>query len=388
MENSIGVKFKLYALTISTWSMKYLLSRFRQYEKPLNILFCTVDHYEPGTGGVNEYIEKQRVDELIEKYPKFADKHRDSGNNILKRTWFFPPHYHRNRSIRKLVSICKQGYGEIELHLHHGKVKPDTQENLEMTIQQTIEEYGLFGIFGSEKNRRRYGFIHGDWALNNSRNGKYCGVDNEIEILKRTGCYADFTFPSMNEANPRMINSIYYAKDDDARPKPYTRGRPVRKGDKLDQFMIIQGPLHPYFKNDKLYNLRILNDSIDQSNPNTRKRADWWIRTSIHVKGKPEWIIIKTHTHGAIDQNVVLGNPFGDLISYLESKYNDGEAFRIHYVTARELYNIIKAAEAGEEGGDPGAYRDYVISPPAYDDSVECHEASDKLKGLLARTYR
>jgi len=33
-------------------------------------------------------------------------------------------------------------------------------------------------------------------------------------------------------------------------------------------------------------------------------------------------------------------------------------------VTAREMFNIIKAAEAGHTG-DPHAFRDFVLSPPA-----------------------
>src|SRR5438132_607974 len=42
-----------------------------------------------------------------------------------------------------------------------------------------------------------YGFIHGNWALCNSRpDGRWCGVNNELEILRATGCYADFTMPS------------------------------------------------------------------------------------------------------------------------------------------------------------------------------------------------
>ena len=328
MEDSIGVKLKLYALTFSSWGMKYLLNYFKRYEKPLDILFCTVDHFEPGSGGVDESIERQRLDELIEKYPRLAAEHKDSGNNILKRTWFFPPHYHRYGNLRKLVSLCRAGYGEIELHLHHGKVRPDTAENLEMTIRQTIQEYGLFGIFGNENNRKRYGFIHGDWALNNSRNGRYCGVDNEIEILKRTGCYADFTFPSLNEANPTMINSIFYATDGKHGRKSYKSGTSLRRGRRIDGFMIIQGPLHPYLKDGKLYNLRILNDSIDKSNPNTNDRVDWWIKTSIHIEGKSRWIIIKTHTHGAIENDVVLGKPFDNLIGYMEERYNDGDKFQ------------------------------------------------------------
>jgi hypothetical protein len=35
----------------------------------------------------------------------------------------------------------------------------------------------------------------------------------------------------------------------------------------------------------------------------------------------------------------------------------------LHYVTAREAYNIVKAAEDGK-GGNPEAYRNYRIPPP------------------------
>src|SRR5262249_32297077 len=36
----------------------------------------------------------------------------------------------------------------------------------------------------------------------------------------------------------------------------------------------------------------------------------------------------------------------------------------LHFVTAREAYNIVKAAEAGHSG-NPNDYRDYLIPPPA-----------------------
>jgi hypothetical protein len=50
---------------------------------------------------------------------------------------------------------------------------------------------------------------------------------------------------------------------------------------------------------------------------------------------------------------------------YLESRYNDGVRWKLHYVSAREMYNIVKAAEAGKTG-DPGQYRDFVIARPQY----------------------
>ena len=47
----------------------------------------------------------------------------------------------------------------------------------------------------------------------------------------------------------------------------------------------------------------------------------------------------------------------------LERNYNDGVRYKLHYVTAREAYNIVRAAEDGKTG-DPDAYRDYDISHP------------------------
>ena len=48
---------------------------------------------------------------------------------------------------------------------------------------------------------------------------------------------------------------------------------------------------------------------------------------------------------------------------YLGERYNDGREWVLHYVTAREMYNIIRAAEDGNTG-NPGSYRDYMIDPP------------------------
>ena len=60
---------------------------------------------------------------------------------------------------------------------------------------------------------------------------------------------------------------------------------------------------------------------------------------------------------------VLLGEPMSTMHRYLDEHYNDGKNFKLHYVTAREMYNIIKAAEA-DEAGSPGDFRDYLIRPP------------------------
>ena len=83
----------------------------------------------------------------------------------------------------------------------------------------------------------------------------------------------------------------------------------------------------------------------------------------------------------------VLGDAMDQAFTYLETAYNDGSRYVLHYVTARELYNIIRAAEVGETG-DPAEYRDYRIKPPRYDSSPDIVEASDELREAVAKTYR
>ena len=47
----------------------------------------------------------------------------------------------------------------------------------------------------------------------------------------------------------------------------------------------------------------------------------------------------------------------------LTRNYNDGKEWILHYVTAREMYNIAIAAMEGKSG-DPNEYRDYRLTPP------------------------
>jgi hypothetical protein len=46
----------------------------------------------------------------------------------------------------------------------------------------------------------------------------------------------------------------------------------------------------------------------------------------------------------------------------MRSRYNDGARYVLHYVTAREAYNVVRAAMDGQ-GGDPDAYRDWDVKP-------------------------
>jgi hypothetical protein len=78
-------------------------------------------------------------------------------------------------------------------------------------------------------------------------------------------------------------------------------------------------------------------------------------------------VFVKVHTHGLQDNDIdtLLGPPTEALFRDLEARYNDGRDYVLHYVTARETYNIIKAAEAGRQG-NPNDYRDFVVPAPSF----------------------
>jgi hypothetical protein len=215
----------------------------------------------------------------------------------------------------------------------------------------------------------RFGFIHGNWCLDNSRpDGRWCGINNELVLLRQLGCYADFTLPSApSDTQTRTINSIYYATDDPHAPKSHDTGTPVRVGGTASgDLMLIQGPLGLNWR-DRRFGVipRIENADVRGGQPPTSERVDAWVRTGVHVQGRPEWVFIKIHTHGTqeADMDTLLGAPVDAMHSYLESAYNDGKRHVLHYVSAREAYNIAKAAEAGRQG-NPHDYRDFALPPP------------------------
>ena len=69
------------------------------------------------------------------------------------------------------------------------------------------------------------------------------------------------------------------------------------------------------------------------------------------------------HTH-AMQNRASFLSPGNDAMFAAMEQWWNRPPFRLHYVTAREAYNIVKAAEAGCSG-DPNDYRDYLIPPPA-----------------------
>lgn len=365
----------LFIIAIRARNMQiWLGSLIRQQRRPstagpVHVMFCFVDHFEPQWGRPDLATERVRVDRWCRDYRALASRHRDADGRMPQHTFFYPEEEYREEHLDKLAAMCHEGYGEIEVHLHHDN---DTEVNFRQCISrfnQTLSEKHGALPRDPASGELRFAFIHGNWSLDNSRpDGRWCGLNNELILLRELGCYADLTLPSApSDTQTSTINSIYYATDDPHKPKSHDKGERVRVGGKpTGDLMIIQGPLGLNWRNRRFGIIpRIENADIRRTSPPTTDRVDAWVRSGIHVQGRPEWIFIKIHTHGTQDHDMetLLGAPAEAMHAHLESRYNDGDNYVLHYVTARETYNIIKAAEAGK-AGDPGRYRDFELKPP------------------------
>jgi len=372
--------FVLYRRRLYIWLPDYLYRKWLRRERvppgiPCHVLFLFVDHFEPHVGQVDDDTAIRRLEEWIEHYPRLAARHRDADGYPPKHTFFYPYDELSEKELGKLASLCAGGWGEIELQLHH---RDDTPETLSAKLQDAIRIFSQYGaLVSSLSGHPAFGFIHGNWALDNGRQEgerNFCGVNNELTLLREAGCFADFTMPSQGLAQTRKVNSIYYAIDDPKRPKSHDTGTDARVGQKASDraFLLVQGPLGFNWRQRRFGILPAIEDSsITQINPPTPDRIDLWVKTGIHVRGRPEWIFVKVHTHGTspADLPAVLGEPADALYTCLETRYNDGTRYCLHYVTAREVYNIIRAAEAGKTG-NPNQYRNFVIPPYRYQQSA------------------
>jgi hypothetical protein len=317
------------------------------------VFLCVADHYEPDWGHAPDDERLARVARWVHDYPRSVAGLADSRGRPPQHTFFFPLEEYRPRVLEQLAGLCHRGFGEVQVHLHHDRdTSQHLREKLEWFKQTLHREHGL--LHRDQQGQIRYGFIHGNWALDNSHPaGCWCGVNDELTVLRETGCYADFTMPAAPDpCQTRAINSIYYAIDDPTRPKSHDTGAAARVGGCPPDggLLMVQGPLALDWGDRKLGLLpRLENADLHAQRPPAPRRLDLWQRAAVGVQGRPEWTFIKLHTHGAKPANakVLLGAPMRELHQELARRALADRNFRYYYVTARELADLVHAAEIG-----------------------------------------
>ena len=334
-----------------------------------DIIFTLCDHFEPVWTGKD--IQQYRS--FLDGYRRMAGRFQDADGCHPKITLFASQDANPD-ILEMLIPFVREGFGEVEVHVHHGTdddTGRDNTDEMKRIIREVRQKYRRFGYCHyppSASGNFSFGFIHGNWALDNSRvNDKKkrtgCGINRELDLLKVLGCYADFTFPAWGTMTPTKILDRHFYATDDNKPKSYDRKSNIRvmrvRGGPSADLLLLQGP-------DS-------NDAWNVFTPPTLERMKEWMAHQVKVEGQDRWVFVKLYTHSILDWWKEGGiNPEAEDVFYGAKAfrfYQDildffrPEKYRLHFVSAREFYNIAKAAEAGKTG-NAGAFRDFALPKP------------------------
>ena len=371
--NGLGRKL---ARTIR-WLPGYAWQRFTRRSilaEGVHLIIAVADHFEPAIlphtngGRAPREDQERRLERWCRDYPNAVRDWPDSDGRTFCHTYFYPAEQYDRGLMDRLAEHCRDGWGEIEIQLHHGTWTPDTPANTRRQLVEFRDALAGHGCLSNEEGQAapRYAFVHGNSTLANSCGGIGCGVDDELQILAETGCYADFTLPSApHPAQVAKINSLYECTLPLECRAPHRRGRALQRGHPPHVFpLIVQGPLLLDVARRKrgLPFPRIENGVLTAMNPPTLRRLSLWRKAAITVRSRPDWLFIKLSCHGMDprDEETMLGASLQNFLRELREDVLSHRRDRVHFVTAREMVNIILAACDGREG-NPRDYRDYRL---------------------------
>ncbi len=351
---------------IDKWLMPWLRRRVVRPAPgaPLHVMFAVCDHFEP-LHHSDKAGALRRIGQWRERFPRIVNDYRDADARGPRHTFFYPVEQYDPDLLEPLAELCRQTGSEVEIHLHHDG---DSPGGLVESLEKGKRDLLAHGLLSRDATGAvRYGFIHGNWALNHSHpQGKGCGVEREIPLLRGTGCYADFTMPSApSPTQSRAVNTLGYLPDLAGRAaidavSPAIVGETRGHRDRADTLLSLPGPLAPNLKWRKWGLIpKLENGDLTGANPPTRMRLELAVHQGISVEGRPDWVFVKCHTHGGIEPNfeMLLGEPMRRFHAMATGL---GGRVRLHYVTAREMANLVHAAEDGA-GGEPAAHFDHLF---------------------------
>ena len=328
------------------WGPDYVKQRLRQITQRAmpareRIWVTIADHYEPRWRGADLHTAQSRVALWRSAWPAIARRCKpDSAGKAPRYTFFFPEEEYHPTLIEPLAEMVREGIADVEVHLHHdGEGRQNFIDRVTGFCRVLGSEHGLLR---ERDGKLTFGFIHGNWALDNSRpDGRWCGLNDEIQVLRNLGCYADFTMPSGDSpTQARLVNTIYHCKDDPDRPKSYDEGIPVTPGGGVEgDLLIIPGPLGMRWRDRWLP--RLETGELRYGNVATPYRVRRWVDLAPRIGADT---FIKLYTHGAQERN-----SSALLSGVLESAFNllVEEATRrgssLYFVSAWQMYLAIDA---------------------------------------------
>lgn len=325
------------------WMPGYIKERVLRVArpKPRRFWLAIADHYEPYWQGADDRRARERVTRWRKAWPEIAARApRDSAGHSPKYSFFYPQEEYQAELLDTLAEMAHAGAADVEIHIHHDREGRQNFIDRMSCFRETL--YHQHGLLRKRNGSITFGFIHGNWALDNSLpGGSRCGLNDEITLLRELGCYADFTMPSGDSpSQSRMVNTIYWCKDDPATPKSYDTGVEIKCGGGQEgDLLMIPGPLGPRWRGRWLP--RMENGELASYNRPNACRLKRWLELA------PQFgtdVFVKLFTHGAQERHSeVLLN--GDLEQIFVDFANETRRLQCEcrYVTTWEMFLAIDA---------------------------------------------
>lgn len=325
------------------WLAPFLKDRLRRTvgrAKPKCAWVALCDHYEPL--GRSPSLERalEKVAMWRDKWPRIAaDAPRDAAGQSPQYSFFYPQEEYRRELLDGVAEIVRLGVGDVEVHLHHDNEKADTFVlKVSEFCRRLRDDHGLLR---QQNGQTVFGFIHGNWALDNARpDGRWCGLDGEIALLRDLGCYADFTMPSApSPTQGHIVNQVYWCTSN-GHSRSFDRGvEATVGGGRQGDLLMVTGPFGLRF-GERLIP-RLETGEMAAYDLATPERVRRWFDLAPMVGDD---MFLKLFTHGADDRNIdaLLDGGLANLYRLLAEEAGR-RGIEIHWATAWQMYQAIAA---------------------------------------------
>ena len=327
------------------WLLPYLKDRVRRRvraSKPKRAWIAITDHYEPLGMGSSLETALGRVAQWRDKWPRIAaDAPQDAAGQCPQYSFFYPQEEYRRDLLDGIAEMVRLGVADVEVHIHH---QDETRDSFVRKVTEFCARLtGDHSLLRQRDGRTVFGFIHGNWALDNSYpEGKWCGLNGEIALLRDLGCYADFTMPSApSPTQGRVVNRIYWCTNNtDGKPRSFDHGVEAELGGgRRGDLLLITGPLGLRFGERMMP--RLETGELAGYDMPTPHRVRRWFDLAPTIGDD---LFLKLYTHGAAERNLhpLLGGGLSNLFRWIAEEA-DRRGVEIHWASAWQMF---QAAEA------------------------------------------
>lgn len=326
------------------WLPAYLRDSVQRRMRPRarRLWVAITDHYEPlVTGKVGLEQARARVGAWQDRWPTIAlGAPLDATGRPPCFTFFYPQEEYHPDLLARLAELSRSGLTDVEVHIHHADDTAATLRSKLSTFCDRLEND--HGLLHHHNGHRVFGFIHGNWALDNSLpGGRWCGVTGELQILRDLGCYADFTMPSVpSPTQSRIVNRIYWTTGDPTRPRGFDSGVAAAPGGgRRGDLLMVEGPLALRWRER-----RIETGELAHYDPPTPYRVERWLDTAPQLG---EDMFLKLFGHSAREDNAAAligsGSEPGTLGSMFEwiAAAAQRRGLELHWASAYTMYRAI-----------------------------------------------